>query len=59
MAFHSINDFLSEEELSQEIGKITGYRKEKNFSLSPKLMSSLEKISKSISVEGFNSPIDL
>jgi len=57
--FHLINDFLSEEELSQEIDKITGYIKEKNFSLPPKLMSSLDKISKGISVEDFNFLIDL
>ncbi|MCJ7657205.1 MAG: hypothetical protein MUO55_05440 [Candidatus Atribacteria bacterium] len=34
--FHSINDFLSEEELSQEIDKIAGYRKERIFSYQQK-----------------------
>ena len=36
MPFHSINDFLSEEELSQEIDKIAGYRKERIFSYQQK-----------------------
>ena len=57
--FHSLNDFLSEEEFSQEIDKITGYIKENNFFLPEEIIFSLNKISNSSGVEDFNFPIDL
>lgn len=57
--FHLLNDFLSEEEFSQEIDKITGYIKEKNFFFLEEIIFSLNQISNSSNVEDFNFPIDL